>query len=112
MLVPAEVNASVRRICQGAELPKNQALVELLQILRRAERHHSNCRLTDFFLIWKSVSGNLERRFRRFQEIHTPQRAQLLDTTLENCMLVEQAPPSKMLRTLQFSSSGASASLD
>ena len=55
-------------------------------------------RLVELFLIWKTASSNLERRFRRFREISCVQRAKLLDTTIEDCMLVEQAPPSKMLR--------------
>jgi len=112
----------LRRICQEAKLPEKQACSELLRLLPRAEKHHLNgCgpraawgrasaewpelqsarRLVELFLIWKTASGNLERRFRRFREIRCPQRAQLLDVSVENCMLVEQAPPSKMLRTLQ-----------
>ena len=54
--------------------------------------------LVELFLVWKTSTGNLERRFRRFREIRCPQRAQLLDASVEQCMLVEQAPPSKMLR--------------
>ena len=128
----AEVNASLRRICQEAKLPEKRACSELLQLLPRAERHHLNgChpraawgraaaewpefqsarRLVELFLIWKTASGNLERRFRRFREIRCPERAKLLDVSVENCMLVEQAPPSKMLRTLQSSFSDARASL-
>ena len=42
-------------------------------------------------------SGNLERRFRRFRETRCPERARLLDTTVEDIMVVEQAPPSSML---------------
>lgn len=128
----AEVKASFRRICQEAKLPETQAYSELLRLLPRAERHHvrgcgtraawgrasaewpefhSARRLVELFLVWKTASGNLERRFRRFREIRCPQRAQLLDTSVEHCMLVEQAPPSKILRTLQCSSSDASSSL-
>ena len=43
---------------------------------------------------------NVERRFRRFAEARCPERARLLDTSVEECALVDQAPPSKTLRTL------------
>ena len=55
-------------------------------------------RLVELFFIWKTAPSNLERRFRRFREISCVERAKLLDTTIADCMLVEQAPPSKMLR--------------
>ena len=32
---------------------------------------------------WKTSSGNLERRFRRFDEVHCPERAKLLGTWLQ-----------------------------
>ena len=48
--------------------------------------------LVEFFLVWKTSSANLERRFGRFSEIHCAQRARLFDTTVESCMAVEQAP--------------------
>jgi hypothetical protein len=113
-------------------LPEKQACSELLRLLPRAEKHHrdgchpraawgraaaewpelqSGRRLAELFLIWKTASGNLERRFRRFREIRCPERAQLLDVSVEDCMLVEQAPPSKMLRTSESSFSDARASL-
>ena len=113
--------ARIRRICDEAELPFEESLRELLQILLRAEKYRRDgCnmraawgraaaewpefqkarRLIELFLIWKTATSNLERRFRRFREISCVQRAQLLDTTVEECMLVEQAPPSKMLRAL------------
>ena len=115
----AEANASIRRICREAELPEDETCRQLLQILPRAEKFHSNGAdtrsawaqaslewpelknqqlLVEVLLVWKSASGNLERRFRRFKEIRCPERAQLLDTSVENCVLVEQAPPSKLLR--------------
>ena len=114
-----EVEASLQRISREANLPEAQTLSELPTILARAEVHLRNgCSpreswgrasaewpelkcgrgLVECYLIWKSASGNLERRFRRFREIRCPERAQLLDVSVENCMLVEQAPPSKMLR--------------
>ena len=55
----------------------------------------SSCEL---FLIWKTSSGNLERRFRRFAEVHCPERARLLDTSVEDVSMVDQAPSSKLLR--------------
>ena len=69
----------------------------------RASAEWNECdigrRLVELFLIWKTASGNLERRFKRFSEVHCPERARLLDTTGEECTLVDQAPPSRLLRT-------------
>ncbi len=117
----AEVKASWRRLVQGAKLPEEQACDEPMRLLPRAEKHHlSGChpraawgraaaewpefksgrRLVELFLVWKTSSGNLERRFRRFRETRCPQRAQLLDVSVENCVVVEQAPSSHILRTL------------
>ena len=114
----AQDEASLRRICKEAELPDEQSYRELLRLLPRAEKFHGEgCnpnaawgrasaewpefqsvrRLVELFLIWKTSSGNLERRFRRFRELRCPERAKLLDVTVESCMLVEQAPPGKML---------------
>ena len=115
----AEANASIRRICREAELPEDETCRQLLLILPRAEKFHSNGAdarsawaqaslewpelknqqlLVEVLLVWKSASGNLERRFCRFREIRCSERAQLLDASVENCVLVEQAPPSKLLR--------------
>ena len=115
-----DAEASLRRICCEAELPAEKAIVELRRILKRAEWHkrhggttrqawgraaaewpelHVGRRLVELFLIWKTSSGNLERRFRRFSEVHCPERARLLDTSVEECALVDQAPPSKLLRS-------------
>ena len=127
----AEVKASWRRIVIEAKLPEKQACDELMRLLPRAEQHHLNgChpraawgraaaefpelhsarRLVELFLVWKTASGNLERRFRRLREIRCPERAKLLDVSVENCVLVEQAPPSNILRTCQSSFSDARAS--
>jgi len=67
-------------------------------------------RLLDIYLVWKTATGNLERRSRRFREVRCAQRAQLQDVANESCMLVEQAPPCKTLRSLipAVSASGAS----
>ena len=115
----AEANASIRRICREAELPEDEACRQLLQMLHRAEKFcsdgadprsawgraslewpelKSQRRLVELLLVWKTASGNLERRFRRLKDIRCLERAQLLDTSVENCVLVEQAPPSKLLR--------------
>ena len=117
----AEAMASLRRISKKAKLPADQACNDLLRLLPRAEKHRlqgcntreawgrsaaewhefrSGRHLVELFLVWKTSSGNLERRFRRFREMACPGRAQLLDASIENCMLVEQAPPSQMLRDL------------
>ena len=65
----------------------------------------------ELFLIWKTSTGNLERRFRRIGEIRVPERAQLLDVSIEKCVFVEQAPSSKCLRLLDPSKASSSASL-
>ena len=59
---------------------------------------HVGRRLVELFLIWKTSSGNLERRFRRFAEVHCPERARLLDTSVEDVSILDQAPSSKILR--------------
>ena len=128
----ADVWDSLRSICREAELPEDKACNELLELLPRAEKHHlqgchnrvawaraaaewhefsSARQLVELHLIWTTSCCNLERRFRRLQEVCAPGRAKLLDTTIEDIMIVEQAPPSKMLRTLMPSVSAASASL-
>ena len=103
-----------------------------MKLLPRAEKHHrqgcntraawgrasaewpeyqSGRRLVELFVVWKTTSGNLERRFRRIDEIHVPELAQLLDVSIEKCVFVEQAPPSKFLRLSDPSKASASASL-
>ena len=109
-----EAEACLRRICQDASLSKQKAIAQLRQVLKRAEWHQRDgCttrqawgraaaewpelnigrRLVELFLVWKTSSGNLERRFRRFAELHCPERARLLDTSVEECSMVDQAPP-------------------
>ncbi len=126
----ASVTACLRRIAKEAKLPWTKAFCELKIMLRRAETYYLNGvhtraawgraaaewpeftsgrRLVELFLVWKTSSGNLERRFRRFREIRCPQRAQLLDVSVENCVVVEQAPSSHILRTLPSSFSDARA---
>ena len=55
--------------------------------------------LVDCGLIWKTSTGNVERRFREFQEFAAPStgRARLLDTTAESCMVALMGPPAKLL---------------
>ena len=122
-----EVIASLRRICKEAKLPENKTLQEFRLLLPRAEYFHrrgchpreawgraalewhecqSGRRLVELFLVWKTSSGNLERRFRRFREIRCPQRARLMDLSVEDCMLVEQAPTSKMLCSISDAGGG------
>ena len=116
----AEAEACLKRICREASLSEQKGIAELRRLLKRAEVHQrGGCttrqawgraaaewpeldtgrRLVELFLVWKTSSGNVERRFRRFAEVHCPGRARLLDTTVEECALVDQAPPSKLLRT-------------
>ena len=115
-----EAEDCLRRICQEADLPEQQAIPQLRMMLKRAEvhrrdgattrqawgraaadwpEHKSGRRLVELFLVWKTSTGNVERRFRRFSELHCPERAQMLDVSVEECTLVDQAPPSKLLRT-------------
>ena len=54
--------------------------------------------LVELFLVWKTSTGNVERRFRTYSEVMTAQRASLLDSTAETMMLADQAPPSGRLR--------------
>ena len=115
-----EAEACLRRICREASLSEEKAIVQLRRLGTRAEWHRQNgCttrqawgraaaawpewvigrRLVELFLVWKTSTGNVERRFRRFAEVHCPERARLLDTSVEECSLVDQAPPSKLLST-------------
>ena len=115
-----KAEACLRRICRAASLSEEKATAELRQLLKRTEWHHrEGCstrqawgraaaewpelhigrRLVELFLIWKTSSGNLERKFRIFAQVHCPERARLLDTSVEECALGIQAPPSKLLRS-------------
>ena len=118
----ATAMASLKRICEAAGLVPKQAITELLQLEPRAQvifhRHGCNVRqawgraaaeypelesgreLVGVFLIWKTSTGNVERRFRVYCEHHTPQRASLLETSVQDCMIADQAPPSTELRKL------------
>ena len=120
----ASVTACLRRIANEAKLPWAKACCELRIMLPRAETYYLNGfhtraawgraaaewlgltsgrRVVELFLVWKTSSGNLERRFRRVRETRCPQRAQLLDVSVENCVVVEQAPSRQILRTLPSS---------
>ena len=57
-------------------------------------------KLVELFLVWKTSTGNLERRFRSLAEVDTPQRSSILDGTVETIMLASQAPPSAHLIAL------------
>ena len=121
---------SLERLCVEAKLPRKQALAEWQRLLPRAQVFHKNgCTareawgrasaefpelkqgraLVELFLIWKTSTGNLERRFRTFREVGTVQRARLLDLTVEDCLIADQGPDSKMMRTLLTSLSGKTA---
>lgn len=56
--------------------------------------------LVELFLVWKTSTGNLERRFRSLAEVDTPQRSSMLDGTVETIMFASQAPPSAHLIAL------------
>ena len=115
-----KAEACLRRICREASLPEEKAIAQLRRLLKRTEWHHRDgCttrqawgraaaewpelhigrRLVELFLIWKTSSGNVERRFRSFAQVHCPERARLLDTSVEECAIGLQAPPSKLLRS-------------
>ena len=115
-----EVKASLVRICREADLPHKEAYSELLKLLPRAEKFHlDGCKpraawgraaaewpelqtarhLVELFLIWKTATGNLERRFRRFREISCRQRAQLLDLPERFLLPLQMQSPQKCLGT-------------
>ena len=55
------------------------------EIAKRASEEKTGARgLVTVLLVWKTAAGNLERRFRRFCEIERPERAKLLDSTVDN----------------------------
>ena len=54
-------------------------------------------KLVELFLVWKTSTGNLERRFRSLAEVDTPQRSSMLDGTVETIMFGSQAPPNAHL---------------
>ena len=114
-----EVKDCLRKICREANLNTSLAMRQWLTLLPHAEKEHikgsdprfawarvaakwpefhSARQLLEIYFVWKTTSGNLERRFRRFREIRCPQRARMLDLSVENCMFVEQAPSSKLCR--------------
>ena len=90
----AEVLADLKRICREANLPEQKACDELHQLLPRAEKFHredechssaawgrasaewpelqSARRLVELCLIWKTATGNLERRFAAFVRFAAP----------------------------------------
>ena len=59
--------------------------------------------LVELFLVWKTSTGNLERRFRILAEVATPQRSSMLEGTVETIMFASQAPPSAHLIALSRS---------
>lgn len=112
-----EIHASLDRIRKAAKLDE-EAMKQLLKLLPRAEVHRkSGCStkeawgrasaefpeykngrdLVDVFLLWKPNTGNLERRFRYMKEHRPAERSSLADTTVENMLSVDFAPPSEAL---------------
>ena len=114
--------ASLWRICEAAGLVPKDAIAELVKLKPRAQmffdKHGCNPRqawgqaaaefpelklgreLVGLFLVWKTSTGNVERRFRVYSEFHTRERAKLLETSVEDCMIADQAPSSTELRRL------------
>ena len=116
---PPGCTEKLQRIIAEAKLQQPQALVEWQRLLPRAEAlQKAGCStreawgrasaefpefkagrsLVELFLVWKTSTGNVERRFREYSEVMTPQRASLLDSTAETMMFADQAPPSSRLR--------------
>ena len=110
--------ASLERIAGAAKLPFAEAFDDWKLLLARAEVFNKTGATTreawgrasaefpelqrgrdlvECYLIWKTSTGNVERRFREYKEFADTGRAQLLDTTTESCMVALQGPPSKLL---------------
>ena len=116
---PPGCTEKLQRIIAEAKLQQPKALLEWQRLLPRAEAlQKAGCStreawgrasaefpefkagrsLVELFLVWKTSTGNVERRFRAYGEVMTPQRASLLDSTAETLMLADQAPRSGQLR--------------
>lgn len=54
--------------------------------------------LLENLLVWKTSTGNLERRFRVYKEFAEDGRPRLLDTTTENCLIASMGPPAGLLK--------------
>ena len=120
--------SSLERICRAAQIPLEDAFREWRALLPRAEvfsKAGANMRqawgrasaefpeyprgraLVECALIWKTSTGNLERRYRDYKEFATPERAQLFDVTVESCLVALQGPPSRLMATWADASQGA-----
>ena len=114
--VAIAVKASWRKICNAAQIPEQKAIAQLLKVLPRAEKHFrdgasvraawgraaaewselSSARLlVSLFLVWKTSTGNVERRFRKLAQTRCPERAQMLEMAVEDVCMVDQVPPSQ-----------------
>ena len=102
-------------------MPFDAAILELQQLLPRAERFHhkdgastreawgrasleypelrQGRALVECALIWKTSTGNLERRFPDYREVKTRARASIFDTTVESCLVAMMGPPAKLLQS-------------
>ena len=133
VVAPAAQKRLQRIIAETRLQQPREALVESQRLLPRAEAlQKGGCstreawgrasaefpelkagrELVDIYLIWKTSTGNLERRFRTYSEVMTVQRSSLFDTTAETMMLADQAPPSGRLRALLHSETAAPAATD
>ena len=89
-------------------LPRAEALQQRGRSIREAwgqaaeefPEFRAGRKLVELFLVWKTSTGNLERRFRSLAEVDTPQRSSILDSTVETIMFASQAPPSAHLIAL------------
>ena len=117
---PPGCTEKLQRILAEAKLQQpREALVEWQRLLPRAEAlQKAGCStreawgrasaefpelkagrsLVELFLVWKTSTSNVDRRFRTYGEVMTAQRASLLDSTAETMMLADQAPPSGQMR--------------
>ena len=122
--------SSLERICRAAQIPFEDAFREWRALLPRAEvfsKAGANMRqawgrasaefpeyprgraLVECALIWKTSTGNLERRYRDHKEFATPERAQLFDVTVESFLVALQGPPSRLMKTWADASQGAAS---
>ena len=122
--------SSLERICRAAQIPFEDAFREWRALLPRAEvfskagasmrqawgrasgefpEYPRGRALVECALIWKTSTGNLERRFRDQKEFATPERAQLCDATVESFLVALQGPPLRLMKTWADASQGAAS---
>ena len=109
ILAKASVQQPLKALAQWERvLPRAEALQQSGRSTREAwgqaaeefPEFGAGRELVELFLVWKTSTGNLERRFRSLAEVDTPQRSSMLDGTVETIMFASQAPPSAHLIAL------------